>query len=206
MFKWSSKKWFTLFSLCLIALSTQALATDAVPADKFVKNFTDDILSSIKTNKQALLNDPKKMSELVDTKVLPYVNFKKMTAQVVGRPWREASAEQKTRLTEEFKTLLLRTYSGALAQVKDQTIQIKPLRAGPDESDVTVQSVIIRSQGEPVQLDYRVERVAGDWKIYDVNVAGLWLVETYRTQFAAEINKNGIDGLIKSLSDKNKVS
>ena len=187
-------------------VAAQPAAAEAVTADRFVKNFTEDILASIKTNKQVLLSDPKKMNELVDTKVLPSINFKKMTAQVVGRSWRDASAEQKTRLTEEFKTLLVRTYSGALAQVKDQQIQIKPLRAAADETDVIVQSIITRPKGEPIQLDYRVEKVGDEWKIYDVNVAGLWLVETYRTQFAAEINKGGIDGLIKSLSDKNKTS
>ncbi len=199
-------KWLTAVVAAFVMLTGYAQAADAIKADRFVKNFTEDILASIKANKQALLADPKKMNELVDTKVLPFVNFKKMTAQVAGVSWRSASDEQRGRLTDEFKTLLVRTYSGALAQVKDQQIQIKPLRVGSDETDVVVQSVVTRPKGEPLQLDYRVEKVGDDWKIYDVNVAGLWLVETYRTQFSAEINKGGLDGLIKSLSDKNKMN
>jgi phospholipid transport system substrate-binding protein len=187
-------------------VAAQAAApSQAVPADRFVKNVTEEILNVIKQNKQALLADPKKMNELVDTKVLPHVNFKKMTAQVVGRSWRDASADQKIKLTDEFRLLLIRTYSGALAQVKDQQIQVKPLRSGADDADlVVVQSLITRPKGEPIQLDYRVERAGDDWKIYDVNVGGIWLIETYRTQFTAEVNKTGIDGLIKTLSEKNR--
>lgn len=207
----------TLLGLCAVSVavvtpsessaqtSTQAAAPiQALSADRFVKNVTEEILTLIKQNKQALLAEPKKMNELVDSKVLPHVNFKKMTAQVVGRSWREATAEQKTKLTDEFRMLLIRTYSGALAQVKDQQIQVKPLRSGADDADVVVQSLITRPKGEPIQLDYRVERAGDDWKIYDLNVGGIWLVETYRTQFTTEINKTGVDGLIKTLSEKNR--
>jgi phospholipid transport system substrate-binding protein len=200
-----------LAAVCMhVATPVRAQSASAVAPDQFIRNVTDEILEEIKQNKDALLNDPRKLNQLVDNKVLPHVNFQKMTAQIVGRAWREAGLEQKKRLQEEFRALLIRTYSGALSQVKDQKIEVKPLRAGAgaganEGSNVVVQSVILRPRAEPVQLDYRVEKSnTGNWRIYDVNVAGLWLVETYRTQFAAEVNRSGIDGLIKLLTEKNR--
>jgi len=126
-----------------------------------------------------------------------------MTASAVGRYWRQATPEQQQRLQEEFKTLLVRTYSGALAEVKDQTLHFKPMRMQPTDTEVVVRSEV-RGKGEPIQLDYRLEKTAGGWKIYDLNVLGVWLVETYRTQFAQEIGAKGIDGLIASLAQRNK--
>ncbi len=196
-----------LAAVCLhVAAPVQAQSASAGAPDQFIRNVTDEILEEIKQNKDALVNDPRKLNQMVDNKVLPHVNFQKMTAQIVGRAWREASPEQKKRLQEEFRALLIRTYSGALSQIKDQKIEVKPLRAGAAEgNDIVVQSVVLRPRAEPVQLDYRVEKSnAGNWRIYDVNVAGLWLVETYRTQFAAEVNRSGLDGLIKLLAEKNR--
>jgi phospholipid transport system substrate-binding protein len=191
--------------MCLMFWVHTAVA-GPIPADQFVKDYTEDLLETIAKNKQLLAGDQKKVAELVDTKILPAVNFQRMTALVVGRYWRQATPEQKERLIDEFRGLLTRTYSGALAQVKDLKIEVKPLRGAADENDVVVKTLIIRPKGEPIQLDYRLERSGDSWKIFDVNVAGLWLVETYKTQFASEISKSGIDGLISSLSDKAKVA
>ena len=144
------------------------------------------------------------MQKLVDEKILPYVDFQKMTQLAVGRGWRTANAEQRTALTREFRTLLVRTYSGALSQVKDHKVQMRPFRAQPNETDVVVRTNVVPSRGEPIQLDYRLEKQDAGWKIYDVNVLGVWLVENYKTQFAGEINAGGVDGLIKSLTERNR--
>jgi phospholipid transport system substrate-binding protein len=194
-----------LLAAFVMALAAPALA-QSVSADQFIKNYTEDLLDTVAKNRQVLQADPKKVSELVDSKILPAVNLQRMTALVVGRYWRQATPEQKERLIEEFKGLMIRTYSGAISQVKDLKIEVKPLRAGADETDVVVKTMILRPKGEPIQLDYRLEKVGDTWKIFDVNVAGLWLVETYRTQFASEIGKSGIDGLIASLAEKAKVA
>jgi phospholipid transport system substrate-binding protein len=144
------------------------------------------------------------VQKLVDDKILPYVDFQKMTQLAVGRGWRNATPEQRTALTREFRTLLVRTYSGALTQVKDHKVQMKPFRAQPNENDVVVRTSVVPSRGEPIQLDYRLEKQESGWKIYDVNVVGVWLVENYKAQFASEINSGGIDGLIKSLTERNR--
>jgi phospholipid transport system substrate-binding protein len=149
--------------------------------------------------------DVNKIMSLVDTKIMPNVNFSRMTASAVGRFWRQATPEQQKRLQDEFKTLLVRTYSGALGQVKDQTLNFRPLRAAPTDTEVVVRSEV-RGKGDPIQLDYRLEKTDAGWKIYDLNVLGVWLVETYRTQFAQEINAKGIDGLIASLVQRNNAS
>jgi phospholipid transport system substrate-binding protein len=140
---------------------------------------------------------------LVDSKIMPNVNFARMTASAVGRGWKQATPEQQKRLQEEFKILLVRTYSGALAEVKDQTISMKPLRAAAADTEVVVKSEI-KGRGNPIQLDYRMEKSGDSWKIYDLNVLGVWLVETYRAQFAQEINASGVDGLIAKLAERNK--
>jgi phospholipid transport system substrate-binding protein len=139
---------------------------------------------------------------------MPNVNFQRMTAAAVGPAWRQATPEQQKRLQEEFKTLLVRTYSGALSQVDDQTISVKPLRASPEDKELVVRTEV-RGRGDPIQLDYRLEKTPGQgagWKIYNLNVLGVWLVETYRSQFAQEINSKGIDGLIASLAERNKTN
>ena len=136
---------------------------------------------------------------------MPNVNFTRMTSSVVGRYWRQATPEQQKQLQDEFKTLLVRTYSGALGEVKDQTLSFRPMRSKPEDTEVVVRSEV-RGKGEPIQLDYRMEKTANGWKIYDLNVLGVWLVETYRTQFAQEIGSKGIDGLIASLVQRNKSS
>jgi len=146
-----------------------------------------------------------KVIALVDAKVLPYLNFERMTASAVGRFWRQATPEQKQKLQAEFKLLLVRTYAGALAQVKDQTVQLKPFRANATDAEVVVRTEV-KGKGEPIQLDYRMEKAGDSWKIYDVNVLGIWLVDQYRSSFAQEINAGGIDALITKLADRNKAA
>jgi phospholipid transport system substrate-binding protein len=126
-----------------------------------------------------------------------------MTASAVGRYWRQATPEQQKRLQDEFKTLLVRTYAGALTQVRDQTVQLKPMRSSPGDNEVVVRTQVV-GRGEPIQLDYRLEKAGSDWRIYDVNVLGVWLVDQYRNSFAQEIGSNGIDGLIAKLAERNK--
>ncbi len=181
-----------------------AQAADAVKApDQLIKEVSTDVLDAVKADKSIQAGDVQKVIALVDAKVMPYVNFQRMTASAVGRYWRQATPEQQKRLQEEFKTLLVRTYSGALAQVKDQTVQLKPMRAGPDDKDVVVRTEV-RGKGDPIQLDYRLEKRDDGWKIYDVNVLGVWLVQNYTSSFAQEIGANGIEGLIAKLVERNK--
>ncbi|MDD0816295.1 ABC transporter substrate-binding protein [Curvibacter sp. HBC28] len=194
-------------SALTMALPLSVQAADEAP-DALIKQLSTDVLETIKTDKAIQAGDTNKIITLVDTKIMPNVNFPRMTAAAVGPAWRQASAEQKARLQEEFKTLLVRTYSGALAQVSDQTISIKPLRAGADDADVVVRTEV-RGKGDPIQLDYRLEKTPGvgaGWKIYNLNVMGVWLVETYRSQFATEINAKGLDGLIATLTERNKAN
>lgn len=181
-----------------------AFAQDEAP-DALIKRLSADVLDKIKVDKTVQAGDMTKVMALVDSEVMPNVNFTRMTAAAVGRSWRQATPEQKKKLQDEFKTLLIRTYSGALSQVKDQSVNVKPMRGSAADTEVVVRTEII-GRGEPVQLDYRLEKIGTAWKIYDLNVLGVWLVETYRTQFAQEINAKGIDGLIASLADRNKAN
>ncbi len=186
------------------AFSLPALAQEEAP-DALVKRISADVLATIKSDAAIQAGDVNRIITLVDTKIMPNVNFTRMTSSVVGRYWRQATPEQQKQLQDEFKTLLVRTYSGALGEVKDQTLSFRPMRSKPEDTEVVVRSEV-RGKGEPIQLDYRMEKTANGWKIYDLNVLGVWLVETYRTQFAQEIGSKGIDGLIASLVQRNKSS
>ena len=170
--------------------------------DALVMRISGDVIETAKADKAIQAGDVQKIIVLVDAKILPSVNFKRMTASAVGRFWRQATPEQQQRLQDEFKVLLVRSYAGALRQVKDQTVQLKPMRAKPEDDEVVVRTEV-RGKGEPIQLDYRLEKTPAGWKIYDVNVLGVWLVENYRSSFAAEIGAGGIDGLIAKLADMN---
>ena len=181
-----------------------ALAQGAAAPDEFVKGLTTRVIEKINNDKDIQAGDMKRVSDLVDSTIMPNVNFERMTSLSVGRSWRQATPEQQKRLMTEFRVLLLRTYSGALTAARDQTIRMKPLRADPKDTEVLVRSEIVPKRGDTIQLDYRLEKVGDAWKIYDVNVLGVWLIETYRNQFAQEISNKGIDGLIQSLADKNK--
>ncbi|MES2384577.1 MAG: ABC transporter substrate-binding protein [Pseudomonadota bacterium] len=189
-------------ALALLAAGPAVRAADEAP-DALIKRTSTEVLDAIKADKAIQGGDVGKIITLVDGKVMPHVNFTRMTAAAVGRNWRQATPEQQKRLQDEFKTLLVRTYSGALAQVKDQTVSVKPLRAAAADTEVQVRTEVI-GRGDPIQLDYRMEKTATGWKIYDLNVLGIWLVETYRTQFAQEISAKGVDGLIAALAERNK--
>jgi phospholipid transport system substrate-binding protein len=180
-------------------------AADEAP-DALIKRLSDETLAAIKADKSIQAGDTSKIVALVDARIMPNVNFQRMTAAAVGPAWRQATPEQQKRLQDEFKTLLIRTYAGALAQVDDQVITVKPLRGSPADPEVVVRSEI-RGRGDPIQLEYRMEKTPGQgagWRIYNLNVLGVWLVETYRSQFAQEINAKGVDGLIATLSERNK--
>ncbi|MDE2416650.1 MAG: ABC transporter substrate-binding protein [Burkholderiales bacterium] len=196
------------FALLLAGgLSGAAMAEDEAP-DVMIKRLSVDVLDTIKSDKALRSGDMNKLVALVDERIMPSVNFQRMTASAVGPAWRQATAEQQKRLQEEFKILLVRTYAGALAQVSTQTIAMKPMRSSPDDKEVLVRTEI-RGVGDPIQLDYRLEKTPGmgtGWRIYNLNVLGVWLVETYKSQFAQEINAKGIDGLIVSLSERNKAN
>ena len=189
-------------TLALLAAGPLAQAADEAP-DALIQRTSTEVLDSIKADKAIQGGDVGRIIALVDGKVMPHVNFTRMTAAAVGRNWRQATPEQQKRLQEEFKTLLVRTYSGALAQVKDQSVHVKPLRAAAADTEVQVRTEVT-GRGDPIQLDYRMEKTASGWKIYDLNVLGIWLVETYRTQFAQEISAKGINGLIAALAQRNQ--
>ena len=186
-----------------LGLPLAALAADETP-DALIRRLSVDVLNTVRADKAIQAGDIDKVIALVDKTVMPNVNFRRMTAAAVGPGWRQATPEQQKRLQDEFKVLLVRTYAGALAQVSDQTVRIKPMRAAADDKDVLVRTEIV-GKGDPIQLDYRLEKTPGaGWKIYNLNVLGVWLVETYRSQFAQEINAKGIDGLIDTLVARNK--
>ena len=192
--------WLLAATLGVSATFAQAQAAKA--PDALIKEVSTDVLDAVKADKSIKQGDVQKVIALVDAKVMPYVNFQRMTSSAVGRYWRQATPDQQKRLQEEFKVLLVRTYSGALAQVQDQTVEIKPMRGAATDKEVVVRTEI-RGRGDPVQLDYRLEQAAAGWKIYDVNVLGVWLVENYRNSFSQEIGANGIDGLIAKLAERN---
>ena len=200
MFSTRMTSWLGAAALSLGCAFAQAQATKS--PETLIKEVSTDVLESVKADKSIKEGDVSKVIALVDAKVMPYINFQRMTSSAVGRYWKQATPEQKKRLQEEFKILLVRTYSGALAQVQDQTVQIKPSRAGADDKEVVVKTEV-RGKGDSIQLDYRLEQLADGWKIYDVNVLGVWLVENYRNSFSKEIGANGIDGLISKLAERN---
>ena len=190
-----------------LGLAGAVHAEDEAP-DVLIKRISSDVLDTIKADKALRAGDMNKLVALVDERIMPNVNFQRMTASAVGPAWRQATPEQQKRLQEEFKILLVRTYAGALSQVSTQTIALKPLRTNPDDKEVLVRTEI-KGAGDPIQLDYRLEKAAGQgagWRIYNLNVLGVWLVETYRSQFSQEINAKGLDGLIASLADRNKAN
>jgi len=197
-------RWTSLIATAALVLATTVAQAQTAP-DAWIKQISGEVIDAVKADKAIQAGDTQRILALVNAKILPGVDFQRMTSSSVGRYWRQATPEQQKRLQEEFKTLLVRTYAGALTQVKDQTVELKPLRAKPEDTEVLVRSEI-KGKGEPIQLDYRVEKVADGWKIYDVNVLGVWLVESYRASFSQEISASGIDGLISKLAEKNKAA
>lgn len=193
---------FSLITAAAVFASPLAMAEVEAP-DALVKRISSEVLDSVKADPAIQKGDISRIVALVDAKIMPNVNFSRMTSMAVGRAWRQATPEQQKQLQDEFKTLLVRTYAGALGEVRDQTLSFKPMRSRPEDTEVVVRSEV-RGKGEPIQLDYRLEKADNGWKIYDLNVLGVWLVETYKSQFAQEINTKGIDGLIANLVQRNK--
>ena len=190
-------------ALTLFFFAASASAQPEAP-DALVKRVSQEILDLAKTDQQIQAGNQQRIMEIVQSKIIPYVNFQRMTAMASGRYWREATPEQQAALISEFRTLLVFTYSGAITQIRNQKLDFKPLRADPGDTEVEVRTSVIQPRGEAMQLNYRLEKTANGWKIYDVNILGVWLVETYKGSFASEISKSGIDGLIKALSDRNR--
>jgi phospholipid transport system substrate-binding protein len=194
-------------ALLVLLAAPAAFAADEAP-DALIKRLSTDVLDTIKADKSLQSGNLPQVIALVDSKIMPNVDFQRMTASATGPAWRKATPEQQKRLQDEFKILLVRTYAGALAQVSDQEVAMKPLRASPEDKELVVRTEI-RGRGEPIQLDYRLVKTPSQgagWKIYDLNVLGVWLVDSYRGQFAQEINARGMDGLITTLADRNKAN
>ena len=188
-----------------MAASLAGAALAQATPDALVKKISTEVIDAAKADKAIQAGDINKIIALVDAKVMPSVNFEVMTRSAVGPKWREASAEQRGKLQAEFKTLLVRVYAGALTQIKDQTVEITKTQTVPQSNQVVVQSEV-RGSGEPIKLDYRLDKFDADWKIIDVNVGGIWLVTSYRSQFAPELAAGGIDGLIGKLAERNKAA
>jgi phospholipid transport system substrate-binding protein len=186
----------------MIGFAGAASAQEA--PDVLVKRISNEVLDTAKSDKDIQGGSLKRITQLVEEKIIPYVDFERMTALATGRHWREATDTQKQQLQTEFRSLLISTYAGALSQVRDQKIEFSPLRAGPTDTDVEVRSQVIQPRGDTIQISYRMEKLPAGWKIYDVNVLGAWLIEAYKGTFSSEIDKGGIDGLIKTLQAKNQ--
>lgn len=195
-------------TLAATAFSTVVLVAPAfaqTAPDALIQQISTDVINTVKSDKAIQGGDVSKIVSLVDAKVMPNVDFQRMTASAVGRNWRTATPDQQKRLQDEFKILLVRTYAGALTQVKEQTVALKPFRAAAEDNEVVVRTEI-KGKGEPIQLDYRLAKAPAGWKIYDVNVMGVWLVDQYRNSFAQEVATSGIDGLIAKLAERNKAA
>ena len=196
--------WMSVFAIIFsmgLAHSVSAQAIDSTP-DGLIKNLVNDVMNTLKADKEIQAGNINKVMALVDTKIVPYTNFQKTTQLAMGKNWSKASPEQQKQVMVEFKSLLIRTYAGALTQVKDQTVTYKPFRMDPTDTEVVVKTQVM-NKGDAIQIDYRLEKVGEIWKVYDLNVLGAWLIEAYRGQFNNQISQNGIDGLIKFLQDRN---
>ena len=189
--------------LCALSATSASATTDLAP-DALARSVTDEVLAIIRADKELQAGNPQKVMQLVETKVLPHFNFIRMTQLAVGRNWRQASPDQQKVLTEEFKTLLVRTYAAAFTQYRNQTVDYRPVRMTPADTDVVVKSFVKQPTGQPIAIDYSMEKLAGTWKVYDVKIEGISLVENYRNTFTGEITRGGVDGLIRTLNDKNK--
>ena len=189
-----------------IAAAPAAASANALTPDALINTVSSDVLAQIKNDKAIQAGDVGKIATLVDQKIMPYVDFQRMTASAVGRNWRSATPEQQAKIQAEFKTLLVRTYAGALSQVRNHTISVKPLRAAPSDTEVVVKSELKSGSQQPIALDYRLEKTAQGWRVYDMNVMGVWLIETYRADFGSVINAGGIDNFIAKLQERNKAN
>ena len=191
-------------ALSVLTLASPLLHAQPVAPDAFVQKVAGEVIDAVKADKAIQAGDVSRIRSLVDAKVMPHVNFQRMTGSSVGPQWRSATPDQQKRMLVEFKTLMVNTYSGALTQVKDQAVVVKPLRPGAADSGELVVRTEVRGNGDAIQLDYRIEKAGDGWKIFDVNVGGFWLVEAYKGQFAKDLSNGGLDALISRLAEKNK--
>ena len=194
-----------IFSIATALISFSAFAQNALDSatpDGLIKTSVTDVMVSVKADPEIQKGNIPRVVELVEKKIVPYTDMRRTTQLAMGRNWSKATPEQQNQLIIEFKNLLIRTYSGALSQLRDQTVQYKPLRSSPSDTDVIVRTVVI-GKSDPIPLDYRLEKTNEGWRVYDVNIMGAWLIEAYRNQFTNQINQNGIDGLIKFLQERN---
>ena len=191
----------TLFAV-LAAVAMPANAQEA--PDAMVKRVAQDVIATIKADPLIQAGNEARIREVIEAKLVPHFDFPRMTALAMGKNWRAATPEQQKRLADEFKTLLVRTYSGALAKYRDEAIDYKPLRMNPSDTDVTVRTLVMKSGGQPVQIDYTLTKSADGWKVFDVVIGGVSLVTNYRDEFNEQMKNGGVDGLIKTLSDRNK--
>ena len=198
----SVSKFSVLFIMALMSFSIRATAQEA--PDALIKRVSTQVINAVTADKDIQAGNRQKMRELVEAKIVPYVNFQYMVALAVGRQWVIATPDQKKALSNEFRSLLLYSYSGPLSLIKDRTVEVKPLRVSVSATEVEVLSQINQARSQPTRLSYRLGKLSDGWKIYDINIQGAWLVETYKSSFASEINKSGIDGLIKTLTERNK--
>ena len=172
--------------------------------DAMVKRVSQDVLATIKSDPLIQAGNEARIREVIEVKLIPNFDFARMTALAMGKNWRAATPEQQKRVTDEFKTLLVRTYSGALSKYRDETVDYKPLRMNPGDTDVTVRTLVMKSGGQPVQIDYNLTKAADGWKVFDVVIGGVSLVTNYRDEFNEQVRNGGIDGLVKTLSDRNR--
>ena len=192
-----------IFAILLAALVPALAAAEETP-DALVKRTTDEVLAIIKADKDVQGGNMAKVTALAEQKVLPHFNFTRMTRLAVGRNWAQATDAQKEALTKEFRTLLVRTYSTSLSQYRNQTIEVKPTRLGAQDKDAVVKTAVIQQGGPQIPIDYAMEKADGGWKVYDVVIDGASLVTTYRGTFNDQIQKGGIDGLVKTLQERNR--
>jgi phospholipid transport system substrate-binding protein len=200
------KKFFFIpFFVALFAFGGAASAqtVDVSSPDGMVKTVTQQVIDTIRSDKSIQQGDINRITQLVNEKILPYIDFRRTTQLAMGRSWRTATPQQQEQVVEQFKMLLIRTYAGALAQVRNQEIQYKPFRANPDDTDVVVRSTVMNN-GQPIELDYRLYKTAQGWRVYDINVLGAWLIQAYQQQFQEQIQQHGVDGLIQFLTQRNQ--
>ena len=191
----------SITSLFVCSVSAQSVPDPNTP-DGLIKIIVADVMSSVKSDPEIQRGNIPRVVELVEKKIVPYTDMRRTTQLAMGKNWSKATPEQQNQLIFEFKNLLIRTYSGALSQLRDQTVQYKPLRSSPSDTDVIVRTVVI-GKSDPIPLDYRLEKTNDGWRVYDINIMGAWLIEAYRNQFTNQISQNGVDGLIKFLQERN---
>ena len=191
----------SITSLFVCSVSAQSVPDPNTP-DGLIKIIVADVMSLVKSDPEIQRGNIPRVVELVEKKIVPYTDMRRTTQLAMGKNWSKATPEQQNKLIFEFKILLIRTYSGALSQLRDQTVQYKPLRSSPSDTDVIVRTVVI-GKSDPIPLDYRLEKTNDGWRVYDINIMGAWLIEAYRNQFTNQISQNGVDGLIKFLQERN---